>query len=154
MGRVDASKLCIMGGSYGAYAALTGVFQEPDKYRCAIGYAGVYELPFMFEKGDIQLRNSGVNYLRDTLGEDSDEMRRRSPVFNADKIKAGVFLAHGGLDVRAPPAHAKRMRKQLVKAGNPPRWMYLEREGHGFYGAKNREAFYAAVLEFLDEHTK
>ena len=153
-GSVDPKRICIMGGSFGAYSALTGAFQEPDLYRCAIGYAGVYDLPLLFEKGDIQLQNSGTNYLLDTLGDDQEELRKRSPVFNAEKIKAKVFLAHGGLDLRAPPDHAKRMRKQLVKAGNDPHWLFLDREGHGFGGAENRTKFYSEVLDFLDTNLR
>ena len=31
----------------GGYAALMGVSREPDLYRCAVGYVGVYDLPLM-----------------------------------------------------------------------------------------------------------
>lgn len=153
-GSINPKKICIMGGSFGAYSALTGSFQQPDLYQCAIGYAGVYDLPLIFEKGDIRTTVSGVNYLRDTLGNDLQELRNRSPVFNTDKIKAKVFLAHGGLDQRAPPAHAKRLRKQLQESGNDPQWFFLGKEGHGFSNPENRASFYQEVIGFLDKSLK
>jgi dipeptidyl aminopeptidase/acylaminoacyl peptidase len=58
-GIADAGRICIYGASYGAYAALTGAAREPDLYRCAIGYVGVYDLPLMHRRGDIQDSKSG-----------------------------------------------------------------------------------------------
>lgn len=53
-GITDADSICIVGSSYGDYAALMGLVREPDLYRCAIGHAGVYDLELMFEEGDTQ----------------------------------------------------------------------------------------------------
>jgi dipeptidyl aminopeptidase/acylaminoacyl peptidase len=55
-GVADPHRICIFGGSYGGYAALEGVIKEPDLYRCAIGYVGVYDLRMMFSQGDIPKR--------------------------------------------------------------------------------------------------
>jgi dipeptidyl aminopeptidase/acylaminoacyl peptidase len=148
-GVADPKRICIYGASYGAYAALTGAFREPDLFRCAIGMAGVYDLPLMFEKGDIQSVESGVNYLKKAIGTDEQELRRRSPVYNAEKIKAKVLLLHGKLDERAPYEHARRMRDALEKAGNPPEWSTEWGEGHGFFDEGNRAAAYERILEFL-----
>lgn len=151
-GVADPKRICIYGGSYGAYAALTGVFREPDMFRCAIGMAGVYDLSLMFEKGDIQSRESGMNYLERAVGTDKEELKRRSPVYNADKIKAEVLLLHGKLDERTPIEHAKRMREALEKAGNPPEWSTEWGEGHGFFDEANRAAAYERILQFLSKH--
>lgn len=151
-GVADPKRICIFGGSYGAYAALTGAFREPDLFRCAIGMAGVYDLPLMFEKGDIQSRESGVNYLERAIGTDIEELKRRSPVYNADKIKAKVLLLHGKLDERTPFEHAKRMRDALEKAGNPPEWTTEWGEGHGFFDEDNRAAAYQRILDFLEKN--
>jgi dipeptidyl aminopeptidase/acylaminoacyl peptidase len=148
-GVADPKRICIYGGSYGAYAALTGVFREPDMFRCAVGLSGVYDLPLMFEKGDIQSVQSGMNYLKTAVGTDMEELRRRSPVYNADKIRVPVLLLHGKLDERTPFEHAKRMREALEKAGNPPEWSTEWGEGHGFFDEKNRAAAYELVLRFF-----
>jgi dipeptidyl aminopeptidase/acylaminoacyl peptidase len=151
-GVADPKRICIYGGSYGAYAALTGAFREPDMFRCAVGMAGVYDLPLMFEKGDIQTVKSGINYLKVAVGTDTEELKRRSPVYNADKIRAKVLLLHGKIDERAPFEHAKRMRAALEKAGNPPEWSTEWGEGHGFFDPANRAAAYELMLKFFDKH--
>ncbi|HVY83335.1 MAG TPA: S9 family peptidase [Steroidobacteraceae bacterium] len=151
-GVADAKRICIYGGSYGAYAALTGAFREPDMFRCAVGLAGVYDLPLMFERGDIQSVESGVTYLKAAVGTDTEELKRRSPVYNADKIRAAVLLLHGKIDERAPYEHAVRMRDALTKAGNPPEWFTEWGEGHGFFDEKHRVEAYERILAFFEKH--
>jgi dipeptidyl aminopeptidase/acylaminoacyl peptidase len=148
----DPKRICIYGASYGAYAALTGAFREPDLFRCAVGMAGVYDLPLMFERGDIQSVELGVNYLKAAVGTNTQELARRSPVHNADKIRARVMLLHGNDDERAPIEHAERMRDALDKAGNPPEWITEWGEGHGFFDETNRAEAYGRILEFFAKH--
>jgi dienelactone hydrolase len=152
-GIADEDRICIYGASYGGYAAMTGAFRDPDLYRCAVGYAGVYDLPLMFEKGDIPERESGILYLREALGADPEDLKARSPTQNAARIKAATLLIHGKLDERAPYAHAVAMRRALIEAGNPPDWLVENREGHGFQNHHNRLAMYRKLLDFFDAHT-
>jgi dipeptidyl aminopeptidase/acylaminoacyl peptidase len=152
-GIADRKRICIYGASYGAYAALTGVFREPDLFRCAVGMAGVYDLPLMFEKGDIKTAGARVlNPLRIAVGTDTEELKRRSPVYNADKIHAAVMLLHGRDDERAPLEHARRMRAALRKAGNPPEWLVEAQEAHGFFDEGDRLLAYERMLAFFAKH--
>ena len=145
-------KICIFGGSYGGYAALMGVVNEPDLYQCAIGYAGVYDLNLMFEEGDISWNSAGINYLEKALGKDEKARADRSPANHADNIKAAIFLAHGGEDDRTPIEQYEAMKKALDKAKKPFKSLIFKKEGHGFFKQKNREKFYTMLLDFLDEH--
>ncbi|MCU7375871.1 alpha/beta fold hydrolase [Paucibacter sp. O1-1] len=149
-GIADRNRLCIMGGSYGGYAALMGVSVEPDLYQCAIGYVGVYDLRLMKKRGDIPQSSYGKNYLQRVLGTDEDELARRSPVEYADAITAKVFLVAAENDSRVPPLHSERMRDALKRAGKAPEYLLGRGEGHGFYDPKNVEAFYERSLKFLD----
>jgi dipeptidyl aminopeptidase/acylaminoacyl peptidase len=151
-GVADRERIGIYGGSYGGYAALTGVFREPDLFQCAIGFAGVYDLPLMFEKGDIRELDRDVQYLQAAVGTDTEELRRRSPVYNADKIKVPVMLIHGRLDERVPFEHALRMRAALEKVGNPPVWISESGEEHGLGAEPNRVENYEKMLAFFARH--
>ena len=151
-GVADRNRICIYGASYGAYAALTGAYREPDMFKCAVGLAGVYDLPLMFNRGDIKDLKSGVRYLNDILGNDEADLRERSPVYNAEKIKAAVFLIHGKEDERAPFEHAKRMREALQKAGNPPEWLSEGGEAHGIFNEDHRAHVYELMLQFFAMH--
>jgi dipeptidyl aminopeptidase/acylaminoacyl peptidase len=150
-GIADPERICIFGGSYGGYAALMGVAKEPNLYKCAIGYIGVYDLPTMHAHGDVQQRGSGETFLREWIGE-KDELGSVSPNRMADRIKAPVFLAAGGEDQRAPIEHSRMMEKALKSAGVPVETLYYPTEGHGFYVDANRREFYTRLLAFLNRH--
>lgn len=147
-GIADASRICIYGGSYGAYAALMGVSKEPALYRCAVGYVGVYDLPIMHTTGDIQRRGSGETYLREWIGE-REAIAAVSPARDAKRIRVPVLLAAGGEDERAPIEHSRRMEQALRAAGVPVETLYYPTEGHGFYQDAHRTEFYETLLSFL-----
>jgi dipeptidyl aminopeptidase/acylaminoacyl peptidase len=153
-GKVDAAKVCIYGGSYGAYVALMAVATEPSIYRCAIGYSGVYDLNIFKTQGDIDNTAFGRSYLSEVLNNDKEWLKQHSPTQLAAQIKAPVLLIHGGADRRTPIAHGNAMKSALTKAGNAPEWIYKADEGHGFFDDKNRLESYDAILKFLDKHLK
>lgn len=150
-GIADPARICIYGASYGGYAALMGAAKEPDLYRCAVGYIGVYDLPMMHARGDMQRRGSGETYLREWIG-DPESLAAVSPSRLADRIKIPVFLAAGGEDERAPIEHSRLMERALKQAGVPVETLYYKSEGHGFYVEAHRREFYERLLAFLDRH--
>lgn len=151
-GVADKDRICIYGASYGGYAALMGVAREPDLYRCAVGYVGVYDLGIMHSEGDIRDSRFGRNFLAETLGGDRERLGQTSPTRLASKIKVPVFLAAGGSDERAPIEHSERMRDALIEAGNKPEWLAYTDEGHGFEQESHKVAYYTKLLAFLDRH--
>ena len=151
-GIAQADRICILGAGYGGYAALMGAAREPDLYRCAIGYAGLYDLETLLASDDIQRSRSTKAYLSRALGDDTAELRSRSPVYNAEHIKAPVLLVHGMEDRQADYEQAERMRSALEKYQKPVEWMALSGEGHGIYDEENRREVYERILAFLRNH--
>jgi dipeptidyl aminopeptidase/acylaminoacyl peptidase len=145
-------RICIYGASYGGYAALMGIAREPNLYRCAIGFAGVYDLELMLHSGDIPRSKLGLDYLDLALGSDLADLRARSPVNSAASITAPVLLIHGKEDWRADYRQAIRMKTALEKAGKPVEWVSLSGEGHGVYDDRTRLEVYETILKFLDTH--
>lgn len=144
------NRICVYGSSYGGYAALMGAVKEPDLYRCAIGDIGVYDMPMMFGRGDIQWSDSGENYLKDMLGE--KDLITNSPSRNANKIKAAVLLLAGAEDDRAPKQHTEAMFNALKAAGKQVEMKIYDREGHGNFLIENKIDHANRVLEFLDKN--
>lgn len=153
-GITKPESICIYGASYGGYAALMGVIREPKLYQCAIGYVGVYDLELMYESGDIPDSRSGVAYLNRVLGDDTADLRARSPVHLARNIEVPVLLIHGKEDWRADYKQAKRMRSALEDNKKQLEWMSLSREGHGVYDEETRREVYERILKFLDKELR
>lgn len=151
-GVADPKRICIFGGSYGGYAALEGAVKEPDLYRCAIGYVGIYDLRLMYTRGDIPQSFFGNNYLKMVLGQDQAMLWALSPIAHIDRLKAKVMLIVGGQDTRVPPIQGESMHAALDKAHIEHEWLYQRTEGHGFYDEKNIEDLFAKVVAFLDHN--
>ena len=149
-GLVDGERVCIYGASYGGYSALMNPVRYPDMYKCAAGYVGVYDLPLMFQDGNIRRTQFGREYLNMVLS--GADLQDFSPVNHAGRIKIPVFLIHGAQDSQVPDTHADRMRAALRKAGNEPQWLIERAEGHGFYTERARTGLYTQLLEFFDKH--
>lgn len=141
--------VCIFGGSYGGYAALEGAMKEPDLYRCAIGYVGVYDLTALLTHSD---NTMAKNFWNARVGTDEQELAAHSPVNQVDHLKASVMLIVGGQDETVPPLHANRLRSALDKRGIGYEWLYKSNEGHGFYDEKNTTELYQRVTQFLDRN--
>ena len=151
-GVADKSKICIFGTSFGGYSALQSAIKSPELFKCAIGYSGVYDLPLLYEEGDIESFKWGDAYLDKTLGTDKAKQIEQSPVYNVDKLKAAVLLIHGEDDKRAPIEHAEKLRDALDENGHPYEWLIKNKEGHGFYGEDNILEANTKILSFLEKY--
>ena len=124
----DSKRICSYGASYGGYAAIQSAIAAPDLFRCAVGYAGIYDLGLLSKIGDIAERKRGRNYVRAAVGEDARLLEQGSPVRRAAELKAKVLLIHGKKDKRAPIEHAERLRDALASRW-PPAGMARRIEG-------------------------
>ena len=151
-GLADKDRVCVFGASFGGYSAMMTPIRAPGMFKCAVGYAGIYDLALMYDKGDIKGHDTGQNYLALAIGRDEGELAANSPAKMADKVQVPVFLVHGEDDERAPFAHAKAMRAALQAAGNNPEWMAAKGEAHGFYDEDNNVELYGRLLAFFGKH--
>lgn len=149
-GHAEAGKVCLVGGSYGAYAAMLGLAREPALYKCGVGYVGVYDLERM-AKEDARDGRSSATWVADWLGEPA-ALREVSATTLAGRIKAPVLLVAGGRDLIAPIVHSRDMKKALEQAGTPVETLFVGSEGHGFYDEENRREYYETLLDFLATH--
>lgn len=150
-GIADVNRVCIMGASYGGYAALMSSVREPDLYRCAISLAGIYDVVNWAGKSDIQETDGGRIYLDEVVG-DRDLQVAQAPITYVDKLKIPVMIAHGSDDERVPISEARLLRKALDAKGKAYEWLEYSGEEHGLYDESNHEDFLRKAIEFLDKH--
>jgi pimeloyl-ACP methyl ester carboxylesterase len=113
-------RICIYGASYGGYAALMGVVREPDLYRCAIGYAGIYDLELRLESGALSDSHRGKAFLERSLGTRAADTRHggRASRFRAREAHEGRAREESQA-VRVPGA--ERRGAWSLRRDNPPR---------------------------------
>lgn len=150
-GVADPARICVFGTSFGAYSAMMLPVRAPQLFKCAVGYAGVYDLEMLY-KSKVSERNAPVDVaaiFQRYFGADGAQQRRQSPVALAAQVKVPVLLIHGGADDITPVAQGKAMRAALADAGNPPEYLQVSAEGHGFYLPANKLKVYRKLEEFL-----
>jgi dipeptidyl aminopeptidase/acylaminoacyl peptidase len=156
-GIADPKRICIAGASYGGYATLMGLVNDPDLYKCGINWVGVSDIKLIYT-GDYQNDTSdgykqyGMPALVGDLVKDSAQLDATSPIVQAKRITQPLFMAYGGADRRVPLHHG-RLFYSAVKAHNPNVEMVVyNEEGHGFDVPKNKFDFWGKVEKFLDQH--
>lgn len=149
---IDPQRSCVFGASYGAYAAMMVSAREPSMVKCAVGYAGLYDLLSLYKREDIKNEKQSTNWLNSMMGSDEKKLAADSPVNLTGKIKAPIFLVHGTKDETTELDQAEKMRDALIKSGNTPEWMLVKNEGHGFYDSEHRREFYLRLEAFLKKH--
>jgi dipeptidyl aminopeptidase/acylaminoacyl peptidase len=149
-GTADPQRVCIVGGSYGGYAALMGGASTPELYRCVVSLAGVSDLPD-FASWRAKYINGRAVFQRQ-VGADSDALKETSPRRLAAQFKAPVLLLHGTDDRSVPYAQSVAMDEALAQAGKPHRLVTLEGGDHFMSDAAQRLQIYREIETFLAQH--
>jgi dipeptidyl aminopeptidase/acylaminoacyl peptidase len=157
-GTIDPKRVCIVGGSYGGYAALAGAAIDTGVYRCAVDVAGLSELAKFVAWGvsrqgdsgsEVQrywLRYMGVDQLSDP------RLRDISPADLADKVTIPVLIIHGKDDTVVPFEQSQMMADALAKAGKPYELVILNHEDHWLSQADTRLQMLQATIDFLEKN--
>jgi dipeptidyl aminopeptidase/acylaminoacyl peptidase len=157
-GWADAARACIVGSSYGGYAALWGLAKDPDLYRCGIAHVAVTDPRHMFDFHWNDISSDAKQYsLSVLLGDpkaDAEMLAAVSPLEHAQRIKAPVLLVHGGRDRRVPIDNGERMRDALRRHDKVVDWVVYPEEGHGFQFLENELDYWRRVEGFLARHLK
>ncbi len=160
-GMIDPARVCIVGASYGGYAALAGVAMEPDVYRCAVGVAGVYDLRAMLESetraagSGRESRNPVIRYWNRFMGargSADNTLDERSPAGLAANIQDPVLLIHGRDDTVVPYQQSIIMQRAMQNSGKTVELVTLDGEDHWLSYAATRRRMLDALIAFLEEH--
>jgi dipeptidyl aminopeptidase/acylaminoacyl peptidase len=149
-GIADPDKICIVGASYGGYAALMGAAKTPDFYRCSISFAGVSNVFDLVR--DNRAFWASYNVVDAQIGKLGSDLKDISPVNHAEKFKVPVLLIHGDSDRQVEPKHSHQMRDALEKHGKKVTYIELPAEDHYLSNEDNRLITFKAMNDFLDEH--
>ncbi|MEM7666165.1 MAG: alpha/beta fold hydrolase [Pseudomonadota bacterium] len=152
-GIADPERVCVVGASYGGYAALWAVLRNPERYRCAASWAGVTDWDNIIRYDSRYLSRSGGRRWQERIAGDRDfDLKSVSPVFRARDLSRPVLLAHGSADKNVPVWQYEDFERASRKAPVPPTTLLIEDEGHGFSNPENLKRWFDALEAFLQEH--
>lgn len=157
-GTIDPRRVCIMGASYGGYAALAGATLDPGVYRCAVSVNGVSNLAAMLaaEARDARRANTAsVRYWSRFMGADFRQRRELdavSPARQAARASAPILLIHGKDDTVVPYAQTAEMERALRAAGKPVEVVTLSGEDHWLSRGDTRLLMLRSAVAFVERH--
>jgi dipeptidyl aminopeptidase/acylaminoacyl peptidase len=157
-GVADPQRVCIVGASYGGYAALAGAAFTPQLYRCAVSINGVADLRDMHAlyTSRRDFRSAAVTYWERSVGVEGERSARGqleavSPARQVESVQAAVLLIHGRDDSVVPIGQSRNMERALRAAGKSVRFVELEGQDHWLSDAPTRLQTLAALEQFLAE---
>ncbi|WP_186728749.1 alpha/beta hydrolase family protein [Sphingomonas panacisoli] len=153
-GLVDAKRVCIMGASFGGYAAEWAAVRNPDIYRCAISLAGVSDIAaqLKYDRKSFVAARYYRNWRDRVQGGNSVDLDAISPAKRAVDLKVPILIAHGDADTNVPPIQSKMLADALTKLGRPPEYYVYKGEGHGFSKPEDQIDFLKKVEAFLTKY--
>jgi dipeptidyl aminopeptidase/acylaminoacyl peptidase len=151
-GVIDPHRVCIVGGSYGGYAALAGVTLEPGVYRCAVSVAGISDLQRFRNWTENNRLSSSQRYwdrfmgVTDKKGASLEEI---SPIQHIAAVNVPVLLIHGRDDTVVPFEQSEVMVDAMKKAGKQVEFVTLKHEDHWLSTGATRLQMLQATAAFL-----
>ena len=153
-GAADPARICIVGASYGGYAALAGATLTPELYACSVSVAGVSDLPAF--QGWTKERGGAETYWKKQMGasrfKDADALKAVSPADQAERARAPVLLIHGKDDTIVPVSQSRKMRDALKGAKKQVEYIELAGEDHWLSTGATRTEMLRASIDFIDRH--
>jgi dipeptidyl aminopeptidase/acylaminoacyl peptidase len=155
-GYIDPSRIGIIGGSYGGYMVLAALTLRPDAFQAGVDLFGISNWPrtlLSMPPWWGAVRDALIAEIGDPET-DAARLRRISPLFNADRIRAPLMVLQGANDPRVLKIESDEIVAAAKKNGVAVEYIVFPDEGHGFVKKENEIKGYGAVLAFLDRYLK
>jgi len=147
----DATRMAVMGGSYGGYMVLSTLTAHPDLWAAGIDIVGIANLvTFLENTGSYRRALREAEY--GSLSEHRAMLEQISPIHRVERIRAPLLVIHGANDPRVPLSEAEQIVGRLSELGRSVELLVFDDEGHGLVKLVNRRVAYRAVADFLDQH--
>lgn len=148
-GIADPARVCMVGGSYGGYAAMRAAQRDGSLYRCAASFAGVSDLERLRSYDG---RFLGGGYVQDRFKQQAPDLKLVSPLYFAQEVSIPILLVHGKEDKRVPVKQSRLFAEKLKAAGKDVTYIEQKEGDHVFSREADRLEFLQALEAFLQKH--
>ena len=149
---LDASRVLVVGGSYGGYMSLAVSTNYADRIAGAIDVVGISHFVTFLETTESYRRD----LRRVEYGDERDPKMREflnsiSPLTNAGKIKKPLLVVQGKNDPRVPYTEAEQIVAKARTNGSMVWYLRAENEGHGFARKENADYYFYSMVRFMQD---
>lgn len=150
---LDASRVAVIGGSYGGYMVLASAVHYSDRLKAAVDIVGISNfVTFLENTKDYRRDLRRVEYGDERNSEMRAHLQAISPSNNVEKINLPLFVVQGQNDPRVPVTEAEQIVKAMRDNQKAVWYMNALNEGHGYRKKENRDIYQQAVVLFFQQH--
>ena len=150
---LDASRVAVIGGSYGGYMVLASMTHYNDRLRAGIDIVGISDfVTFLTNTKDYRRDLRRAEYGDERDPQVRNFLEQISPLASVKKITRPMLIAQGANDPRVPRSEAEQIVASIRKQGGDAWYLLALDEGHGFAKKANRDFYQNAVVLFLQKH--
>ncbi|MDN4503577.1 S9 family peptidase [Alteromonadaceae bacterium BrNp21-10] len=143
---IDKNKICIVGASYGGYAALMAAATQQETFKCAASFAGMADLELSLRK---LMNFTNYKVAKKQFG---DDLEGKSPINLAKNITIPVLLLHGDKDRVVSVEQSRKMESELRSYEKDVTYIEFENGNHHLEIEAHRLATLRALEGFLHKH--
>jgi dipeptidyl aminopeptidase/acylaminoacyl peptidase len=150
---LDASRVAVIGGSYGGYMVLASMTHYNARLRAGVEIVGISDfVTFLTNTSDYRRDLRRVEYGDERIPEMKTFLEKISPLASARNITKPMLIAQGANDPRVPRGEAEQIVASIRKQGGDAWYVLAMDEGHGFAKKVNRDYYQNATILFLQKH--
>jgi dipeptidyl aminopeptidase/acylaminoacyl peptidase len=158
-GIIDPKRVCIVGASYGGYAALAGGAFTPDIYKCVVSINGISDMTsfLSYEKNRNGKDSEAFSYWKLQLANgdvSAESLEQISPLKLAKQFTAPALLINSENDKTVEPEQSVKMLKALQKNNKPVQLITLEGDDHYLEKGPTRTQAVTETVKFVKAHLK
>lgn len=145
----DATRLVVMGESFGGWLVLSELTRRPRAWRAGVDAFGIADFPTFMASTAGLVRENYLHELGDPVA-DRALLDRLSPLREASRIEAPLFVYAGANDPRVPRSQSDLIVRELRRRGRRVEYMLASEEGHGFANQETLVEYQVRVARFLE----
>jgi dipeptidyl aminopeptidase/acylaminoacyl peptidase len=151
-GVADPRRVCIMGASYGGYAAMWAATHSSSRYRCAISFAGISDVAAQLDYDHKTFEERDYRAWKHRIQGKAPSLDALSPLARVDALRMPILIAHGTADDTVPADQSVRLHEALSRLGRAHDYVAYDGQGHSLEGPGDNADFLIRVGKFLDVH--
>lgn len=151
---LDIKRSCIVGASYGGYAAMVASFRDNSRFQCFVAISGISDLPAMLRTD--AAGNDTTKAIQKTYIGDYEHNRKplddASAINHVAAINKPMLLVHGVKDTQVSYKQSVELFKALKRQGVAVSYLEQAEGTHYFDTEFERIEAFAALETFLNKH--
>jgi len=148
---MDGGNVTAFGASYGGYMINWIAGNWPDRFRCLVSHAGLFDLhSFYYSTEELWFPEWEFN---GTPRSNPDGYNLHNPADHIDNWTTPMLVIQGRLDYRVPETQSLATFTALQRKGVPSQLLYFPNENHWILKPKNNIIWHSTILDWMDRWT-